>query len=218
MKRTILFTGVALALCLVVLTAWSQAAAANNGLLRTTFPSSEDPGPPFYARIEPNPPHVVTDGDWVGIYFHRDPSCVRADFNLLSFEIDFAGAFACSLKVSGAHYWEGEPHSLPPKIRISSGDGAVPVWFAPVSAFQASIQDGVLTIGELAGLEGLMVGYADHFNEVLHPAIIPALGGGGHPNRKLIVNAQGQLEDGRTFILHETVVKGEIKVVSIDFR
>lgn len=214
MKRIVLLIGVALALSLVVTIASPQGAAAGGGLVRTEFPSAEDPGFPFYARINNFSPHVLDNGEWAAIYFYRDPNCVPADFNLLTF-FDFA-AFGCPLQVEGFDLWEVEPLSGPPKIAISSGTGAVPVWFVPVGVLNRAIQDGVLTIGELAGLEGLLVGTADHFNEMHHPT--PELGIGGHPNPKIIMNAHGQLEDGRRFDLHITWLIGELQVVRIQFQ
>lgn len=193
-------------------------ALADAGLVRTTWPSAEDPGPPFYARIEPAPPHVFSDGEWAAIVFYRDPDCVPADFNLLFF-FDPPTAFGCALTVEGASLWQGAPFNGAPKIVTSSGSGAVPVWFVPVSAIDPALQDGVLTIGELAGLEGLLVGHAYHFNETLHPhPLPPELGGGGHPNPKLILNAHGSLEDGRRFKLHITTVNDEVRAIQIQFR
>ncbi|HEX6229459.1 MAG TPA: hypothetical protein VFZ41_08385 [Solirubrobacterales bacterium] len=189
---------------------------ADEGLLRTEFPSAEDPGIPAYARINDFPPHVLHDGEWAAIYFYRDPSCVPADFNLLTF-FDF-GAFGCPLEVKGFDLWEAEPLSTPPKIIISRGTGAVPVWFVPVGVVDQAMQDGELTIGELAGLEGLLAGSADQFNETHHVLPSPPLGGGGHPNPKIITNAHGQLEDGRRFNLHITWLIGEFHVVRIQFR
>jgi hypothetical protein len=52
MKRISLIIGVALVLALAVVTAWTQGLGRRNGLVRTTWPSAEDPGPPFYARID----------------------------------------------------------------------------------------------------------------------------------------------------------------------
>jgi hypothetical protein len=37
------------------------------------------------------------------------------------------------------------------------------VWFVPFSSFQSATQNGALTIGELANLEGLIVGTASRF-------------------------------------------------------
>lgn len=183
---------------------------ADSGLVRTTFPSAEDPGLPFYTRIEPFPPHVFGDGEWSAIVFYRDPGCVPADFNLLLF-FDAPAAFACPLTVEGAHFWPGEPFAAALKMARLSGAGAVPVWFVPVDAVQQAIQDGVLTIGELAGLEGLLVGHATRYNETLHPI-------GGHQSPMLTLNAQGSLEDGRRFDFHLTEVKGEVKAIRINFR
>jgi hypothetical protein len=218
MKKFSLLIGVALVLTLVAGIAWSQFVKADDGLVRTTWPSAEDPGLPFYARIVPPPPHVFDDGEWAAIAFYRDPGCIPADFNLLSF-FDAPAAFGCPLTLHGASLWQGAAFNGTPKIVTTSGDGAVPVWFVPVGAIQPALQDGVLTIGELAGLEGRLVGYADHFNETLHPhPLPPELGGGGHPNPKLVQNAQGQLEDGRRFSLHITEVNDELRAIQIQFR
>ena len=218
MKRITVLIVCTLVISLVVLFAWSQTAAADDGLVRTTFPSAEDPGPPFYARIGDILPHAFDDGEWAAIYFYRDPNCVPEDFNLLTF-FDF-GAFGCPLEVEGFDLWEVEPLSAPPKIIISRGTGAVPVWFVPLVVFNQAIADGELTIGELAGLQGLLVGTADQFNETHHPEPFPPeLGGGGHPNPKIITNAHGQLEDGRRFNLHITwLVNEDLRVVRIQFR
>lgn len=217
LRRMHFLIAVALLFALAITMAWSPSAAAGDGLTRTTFPSAEEPGAPFYARIEPEAPHILNDGEWAAIVFYRDPGCVPADFNLLSF-FDPPRAFACPLTIHGALLWEGAPQSGAPKIALSRGNGAVPVWFVPVGAIQQAMQDGVLTIGELAGLEGRLVGYADQFNEVLHPhPLPPELGGGGHPSPKTIISAQGQLEDGRSFSLHVTLIQGEIRAIQIQF-
>jgi len=216
MKKFSLLIGVALVLTLVAGTAWTQFVTADDGLVRTTWPSAEDPGPPFYARIVPAPPHVFDDGEWAAIAFYRDPACVPADFNLLQF-FDVPAAFGCELVVTGSSLWQGEPFNGAPKIVNSSG--AAIVWFVPAAVIAQAMQDGVLTIGELAGLEGRLVGYADHFNETQHPhPLPPELGGGGHPNPKLVQNAQGQLEDGRRFSLHITEVNDELRAIQIRFR
>lgn len=217
MKRIPLFIGAILALFLVVVTAWAQITLAG-GQVRTTFPSTEDPGPPFYARIEPAPPHVFIDGEWAAIAFYRDPTCVPEEFNLLFF-FDPPAAFGCQLMVRGTDLWHDEPGSGAPKISKSSGTGAVPVWFVPVGAFQQATEDGELMIRELASLEGLLKGQANQFNEVLQPGPLPPeLGGGGHPNPKLIQNAQGLLEDGRIFRLHVVEVNEQPRTINIDFQ
>jgi hypothetical protein len=76
------------------------------------------------------------------------------------------------------------------------------------------MQDG-LTIGELSALDPL-VGHATHFNEVLHPDPLPAIGGGGNPVSKIIINAQGRLdEDGRRFQFHFTAVEREVRSIRL---
>ncbi|MDX1616666.1 MAG: hypothetical protein R3300_20325 [Candidatus Promineifilaceae bacterium] len=184
--------------------------------MRTTWPSNEDPGPPFYARTSHT---IYNDGEWAAIAFYRDPACVTADFNLLIF-FDPPTAFGCQLTVEGASLWQGEPLVGAPKIATMSGSG-VPIWFVPVAALNQATQDGELKIGELAELDGLLVGYADQFKEVLHPVPLPpALGGGGHPHPKTIQNAHGWLVDGRSFELQITddVERGTTPLVRIEFR
>ena len=217
MKRTVLLMGTMVAMILVVAMAWPQTATADDELVRTTWPSNDDPGPPFYARIEPGPPHVLHDGQWAAIVFYREPGCVPGGFNLLSF-FDPGPAFGCNLTVHGASLWHGEPLVGAPKVVTTQGNGAVPVWFVPVGAFFQAAQDGDVKIGELAALDGLVVGYAEQFDEVLHPAPLPpALGGGGHPNPKLVQDAHGRLADGRTFSFHATKVRGELEAIRIAF-
>jgi hypothetical protein len=77
----------------------------------------------------------------------------------------------------------------------------------------------VLTIGELADLEGLIVGTASRFHETLHPhPLPPELAGGGHEIPKLILTAHGQLEDGRSFSVLFTEVNDQTRAVQIAFR
>lgn len=218
MKRNILMIGIVLALGLTVALVGSRVSAADNALVRTEWPSAEDPGPPFYARVEPIPPFIYSDGEWVAFVFYRDPSCIPESFNLLMF-FDAPAAFGCPLAVSGSSLWEVEPFSGAPKISTMQGTGAVPVWFAPLEAVDPARQDGILTIGELAGLNGLLAGSAVQFQETLHPhPLPPELGGGGHPNPKIVIDAHGVLEDGRSFNLHITQVGEEIKAIQIQFR
>jgi hypothetical protein len=215
-KRNFLIIGIVLALSLVGAFAWSQVSAADSGLVRTDWPSAEDPGPPFYARIDDVTHSVFHDGEWAAILFYRDPSCVPANFNLLQF-FDPPAAFGCAPLTQGYSLWQ-EAMSGAPKIAKTSGE-AVPVWFVPVEAVNRAAQDGDLTIGELEGMDGLLVGYAEQYDETLHPhALPPELGGGGHPNPKLILNAKGRLEDGRQFNLHITQENDEVKAIQIQFR
>lgn len=95
----------------------------------------------------------------------------------------------------------------------ATGLGAVPIWFVPLDTINQAIQDGVLKIGELAALPGLLVGYADQFNLMLHPL-------GSNPIPHTILNAHGQIEDGRQFLLHATEGGDpfEVKVIKIEFK
>lgn len=194
-------------------------AASSVGLVRSTFPSAQDPGPPFYARIEPPPPHVDIVGGLAVIAFYRDPGCIRANFNLLVF-FDAPAAFGCPLVVEGFALWDGEPFVGAPKIAQVAGTGAVPFWFIPAQGVLDAVQDGTLMIGELAAIPGRIVGHATHFNETQHPVaapLPPPLGGGGHPNPVFTQNAQGTLEDGRSFEYHVTRIKAEVKTIRLRF-
>lgn len=208
-----------LAVPVVALALVVPAALADDGLVRTTWPSADDPGPPFYARIEPSPPHALTDGEWAAMVFYRDPECVQLEgFNLLNF-FDPGPAFGCPLTVEGSSLWIGEPLVGAPKIANIRGTGAVPVWFAPLGSFEAAAQDSVLTIGEVAGLDGLIMGTASRYSETLHPeSLPPEFGGGGHQIPKQRITAHGQLEDGRSFFLQFSEVTEMTKAIHIVFR
>lgn len=182
-------------------------------LVASPWPSSTDPGVPYYARIEPAPSHFYIVNGLAVIAFYRDPGCIREDFNLLAF-FDAPAAFGCSLTVEGFSLWEGEPFGGgAPKISQALGMGAVPFWFIPADVVLDAAQDGMLTIGELAALPGRITGSATEFSETLHPGAIPLpppLGGGGHPHPAFIQTARGTLEDGRSFEYHVTTVKDEL--------
>lgn len=190
--------------------------ASSQGLIRMTFPG-DFPGVPAYARIEDHPPHIYIVDDWAVIAFYRDPDCIRPNFNLLEL-FDVPAAFGCALTVEGFALYE--PGVFPegaPKIAQLKGTGAVPFWFVPAGVILAAIQDGELTIGELAALDGLLVGYATQFNETLHPNPENVVSG-GHPNHKLIQTAHGTLEDGRRFQYHLTELRGEVKSIGLRIR
>lgn len=217
MKMMSLISGITILLALVAVLAGSQPAAADEGLVRTTWPSQDDPGMPFYARVELLPPYIFNDGQWAAVVFYRDPSCVPADFNLISV-FDVPAAFSCPHTVHGTSLWNGEPFNGAPKIIDIGGNGAVPVWFVPWDAVSDQARpDGSLTVADLQQIEGRLVGHADQYTEELQPHADPAFGGGGHPNPKMIVNAHGQLEDGRDFKLHITWVHDEVQSIQIQF-
>jgi hypothetical protein len=168
----------------------------------------EDNEPPFYARINGyefiGNEGVFRTEEWAAIVFYRDPDCVPAGFNLLSF-FDFSlwalpPAERCPLTIEGFEIWNAFP-PLGPAFPIhtkSWGLGAVPIWFVAWPEMQALLADRVLTIGELESATTLLKGQANIYNETLHPP-----GGGlvndaaqvGHIN----IDASGVLEDGRRF-------------------
>jgi hypothetical protein len=178
------------------------------GVVQTTFPSAEDPGGPFYARIDPAPPHVFDDGTHAAIVFYRGPEGIPPGFDLLGF-FDVPGAFAVQSNVQGTNFWNGAPLVGSPRMSHSRELGTVPVWFVPAGAVHAQIATGDgLTIADLEAMEPLK-GAATHFREVLHPhALPPEAGGGGHPVPKLNLTARGSLEDGRRFTLTITSSDG----------
>jgi hypothetical protein len=183
--------------------------AKPSGLVRTVWPSAADPGLPYYARIQPSSPHILIVDGWAIIPFYRDPECIPPGFNLLQL-FDPPTAFGCTLLVEGFSLWHGEPFMGAPKVIHSRGTGSVVFWFIPEDVVMEAVDDGELTMGELSELEGRITGVATQFTEVLHPhANPPEFGGGGHPNPKLVQNARGILDDGRSFNFHVTGVRGE---------
>jgi hypothetical protein len=210
MKRLISNTGSALALALVAFTGFPSGSMAQGGLTPVFFPA-EDPGPPFYARIDSK---IYGNEEWVAAVFYREPDCVPADFNLLDQFTPLA--FGCQLTIEGMLLIPEEGGA--PKVLINEEMEAVPVWFVPRDVYVAAIADGELKIAELAALDGLLVGYATHFSEVIHPRPHFGTGLGGHPVFKLIINAHGILEDGRVFKLHITRVEEELRTVRIQFK
>jgi hypothetical protein len=170
--------------------------------VRTVGPGPDDPGMPFYARLEPDRT-IFHDGGWAAVVFYRDPACVPEEFNLFDF-FDAPAAFGCTQLVRNASIWSHGFGVGAPKIVTAVGLGAVPVWFVPAAALLAAAEAGELTVGSLAAMTGLVIGYADRFNEVLHPhplPVPPPLEGGGHPNPKITITAHGTTDDGRAFQL-----------------
>lgn len=210
------YVTVSVILGLMMMVAAPATATSAAGLVRTSWPSAEDPGMPFYSRVELLPPFVFNDGDWAAVVFYRDPACVPEDFNLISV-FDVPRAFGCQQTVHGTSLWNGEPFAGAPRQITIDGNGAVPVWFVPWEAVEdRATAEGTLTVADLEAIDGLVVGYADHYSETLHPH--PALGGGGHPNPKMIVDARGQLDDGRDFQLHIAWIRDVVRSIKIDFR
>lgn len=151
---------------------------------------------PFYARFGEN--ETFSSGEWTVIVFYRPPDCIPADFNLNQF-FHFPGetgpgAFACTPPTTtSVEYWANNPQTDPaPLIAEMTGRGAVPVWFISKSEMETAVADGIVTIGELAGLPSRLVGTAATYTELLHPS---------QSNAQSLIQfaAEGTTEDGRSF-------------------
>lgn len=191
--------------------------ASSSRLVRTEFPTDEDKGGPFYARIQGVPPFIFVVDGWVVVAFYRQPDCIPEDFNLLGF-FDL-NAFGCTPTIQGFNLWQGEAFVGAPKIVQSRELGTVPFWFVPLEGVLTAMQDNELTIGELAAIPGRLAGQATHFRETLQPDPLPPfLGGGGHPVPKMIQTARGILDDGRSFQYDVTNVNGVVRHIRLRFQ
>ena len=176
------------------------AAGQAAGLARSTFPDP-DPGIPMYARFLNQLNQVLHDGEWAAIRFN-----LLAGFD--SPGPGGPGAFAAPLRIEGFFLVEADaPPGTFPRVAISSGR-AVPVWFVRWPALRAAMSDNVVTIGELRAL-GPLEGTATRFEETLRPRV------GEH---LLVLNARGDLRDGRRFELHATHVEDRTRSIRIAFR
>lgn len=188
-------------------------ATAASAQVRTEIPT-EDPGPPFYARFERDAVHtdiVPHTDEWAAVVFYRSPGCIPVNFNLLDL-FDVPGAFFCDLTIDGFEVWRNGPPPIDqaPMMAVLRGMGAVPIWFVSWEELQAEIADDALTITELSAMKSLIVGTATDFHETLHPT-------GGAVNPKILINARGTLEDGRSFRLTHSGQKGGI-TTNINFK
>lgn len=181
------------------------------GSVRLLLPE-EDPGGPYYARIEFGLVHHTDE--WAAIVFYRDPACVPAKFNLLRFfDPNVPRALACSLTVEGFEVWKNGPPpvDMAPIQSKLTGLGAVPVWFVSWPELQGALADNVLTKEELLAMSSLQMGSAVFFKEVLHPD-------GGAQQSSLAIVAQGTLPDGRAFSYEAVEAAGELQLVRIEFK
>jgi hypothetical protein len=183
-------------------------------LVRSEWPSPQDPGPPFYARIESTPPHLLVADGVAVIFFYREPGCIPASFNLLEF-FHPPIAFGCVLTVDGFAEWEDGIGSGAPKMSISRGSD-VPVWIVPATTALSAVDDGMLTIAELSALPGLVKGRATRFHEMLQPSAF--MGQGGHPIPSLVIEAKGQLDAGGVFRFHYTRNDGIVHAAKLRMR
>lgn len=190
-------------------TLMASAHNASNGLVVRSVPD-EDPGPPFYARVGYQ---FLHDDGLLAIPFYRSPACIPADFNLLDFFHFPTGpsdpaAFACPLQITGRLLIEPDaaPGTFPRQV-VLQGD-AVAIWFVSLADFQAAAEDGNVTMAQLEALSP-MKGTASRFHETLHPR---------EGEHRIIIDARGTLEDGRTFRFHVTHIDDVPRVMRIDIR
>ncbi len=188
------------------------AAPDGSGLTRRTIPG-EDPGPPIYARVSSILDQFFHHDGLLAILFYRPPDCVPAEFNLLLLfhpptGPEAPGAFGCPLLTSGFLLIEGDaPLGTFPRQAVMSGS-AVPIWFVDWATFRDAAADGVVTLDELRAMEPLR-GTAHRFRETLMPRP------GEH---KVILDAAGTLEDGRSFQLHVTHLEDRTRAIRIRLR
>jgi hypothetical protein len=183
-----------------------EAEAASAGLVVLNIPE-EDPGPPFYARVGLQ---LLHEQDLLAIPFYRDPACIPDDFNLLEM-FDFPGpmgpgAFACPLNLTGKLMIEPDAPLGTFPVHVILRGTSVRFWFVSLEAFQAAAADGVVTRGELAAMSPVE-GTATQYHESLHPR---------EDDHRIVIDAIGALDDGRSFRFHATHIDDE--AVSIRIR
>jgi hypothetical protein len=190
-------------LLLVLGSALSAAPAASADVI------TDDGGDvPFYARITSigSPPQIFHDGALAVVVFYRPPGCVPVDFDILTF-FHFPspmgpGAFGCNPPTTkGFNVWRNGPGLDPaPTLAVTTGVGAVPVWFVAWPNLETALADGKLPMGELASLPRLE-GTASSFGQVLRPH-----GTNDVPMTSFV--ASGTLTDGRSFSAAGLFVEG----------
>jgi hypothetical protein len=166
-----------------------------------------DAQPPFYARISVNPAlglnqEIAHDDQWAAIPFYRDIACIPDDFNLLLM-VDLMPdpvyglrPFGCALTVEGFELWKNGPGTDPAPLHSRlRGIDVVEIWFVSWPALSLEVQDGQLTLGELAAMPSLRRGTAALFSETLHPL-------GLAKAHNAAIEALGYTDDGARFLFH----------------
>ncbi len=191
MKRKTL-VAILLAVCVTM-----PLALAQQGPIKFRIP--DDLRLPFYARIAGTTPMVSQEiyhnDEWAAIVFYYDPASVPSDFNLLQFYDfnNFPPGQNLPMTVAGFVLWDRDAMAAfqPWFQEEIHGLGAVPVWFVSWPELRDdAIGDGVLTVAELESLGSLRKGAAAIYQEVLHPL------------KHITINAEGLLEDGKSFQFH----------------
>jgi hypothetical protein len=177
----------------------------------------DSPGPPIYAAIARF--FMNTDGEWVAIELVRERGCIPPDFNLMQFS-DIPRAFGCHLTIGGTEWWYPEDLAdgpwthvppLPFQARLVGQPGML-MYFVKLSELNATIADGILTIGELENLPSFLKGHIDSYLQVQHNSNLGQAP--GHSD----TTSRGRLEDGRSFFYQKTDRDNEALSVQISFR
>ena len=189
----------------VLATGVAISASAHQAILRLNVPRDNEP--PFYARISGyefiGSENIFRTNDWAAVVFYRQPHCVPADFNLLSF-FDFSllgipQGSRCPLSVEGFEIWPAPPGpGIAPIHTVSWGLGAVPVWFVAWSEMQALLADRIITVGELESAFTLRKGEASFYHETLHPPAVGPLTDAAQVGF-ITIEASGSLHTGGQF-------------------
>ena len=189
---------------------WGVPPALADSPKRSVFPTADNIGPPFYARVEfdgvVHTDVVPNDGTWAALVFYRGPDCIPRDFNLRQF-FDLPGpkpggfhpgflVCAGQLNVRGFEVWRTAPLAdVAPKQAQFFANPAVPVWFVRWRELEPIARTGVLTMDSIEkDMPSLRRGVAHAYHEVLHPT-------GGAVRPSLTIVASGVLEDGTAFRL-----------------
>lgn len=204
-------TKTGMATAVVLMGAAVIASAAGQTPIRLNVP--QDNEPPFYARLSGyefvGSENVFRTDEWAAIVFYRQPHCVPADFNLLWF-FDFSllgvpPASRCPLTVEGFEIWPAPPGpGIAPIQSVSSGLGAVPIWFVAWSDMQVLLTDRIVTVTELGSAATLRKGLADFYHETLHPPAVGPLAQAAQVGF-ITIEASGSVEGGERFQFAATV-------------
>jgi hypothetical protein len=186
-------------------------ASSVQAIIRLSVPRDNEP--PFYARISGyefiGSESVFRTDEWAAIVFYRQPECIPANFNLLSF-FDFsllavAPPSRCPLTVEGYEIWPAPPGpGVAPIHTVTWGLGAVPVWFLSWSEMQGLLADRIVTVGELGSASTLRQGLANVYHETLHPPAVGPLTDAAQVGF-ITIEAAGVLELGEQFQFDATV-------------
>ena len=141
----------------------------------------QDMNLPYYAR-------GLGETDTVAVMvLYSLPGDIPGDANLMPPRNVYPGRNPDTLLVQGFTIMGASPPPIQVKLTNVPGK-MVPIAFADPEDAQAAQADGTLTIGEVLGISH--IGWADFYQETLHPG------------KMLEVVANGHLEGGQPFFVH----------------